>query len=193
MDYNVAFFMDAAILVLLALTVFLAFRLSLSLRTFKESRFEMEGLVNRLSSNIDKAEQAIGGMQNSTRKAGAELDEVISDAKRIRDELKLMSESGNSLASRLENIAVRNRELVDQIENAQSTPIKFNKDLPMVLKDDLEEELNRGFGAHEPDFLDEDVYDDDYEGPHEAGLQSQAERELYEALQTSKIRQRGRA
>ena len=192
MDYNIAFYMDAAILALLAATVFLAFRLSLSLRTFKESRFEMEGLVNRLSSNIDKAEQAIGGMQNSTRKAGAELDEVISDAKRIRDELKLMNESGNSLASRLENIAVRNREMVEQIENAPPAPIRYNKELAPIPKDDLEEELNRGFVLHDRDFLDEDNYDDDMEEPHEGGLQSQAERELYEALQTSKIRQRGR-
>lgn len=193
MTYNIAFFMDVAILVLLAATVFLAFRLSMSLRTFKESRFEMEGLVNRLSANIDKAEQAIGGMQNSTRKAGVELDEVISDAKRIRDELKLMNESGNSLASRLENIAVRNRELVDQIENAPPMPIKYNKALPQTPQDDLEEELNRGFGIHDRDFIGEEDYDDDHEEAHESGLQSQAERELYEALQTSKIRQRGRA
>ena len=47
MEFNLAFFMDAAILALLAATVFLAFRLSLSLRAFKESRFEMEGVINR--------------------------------------------------------------------------------------------------------------------------------------------------
>ncbi len=193
MAYNIAFFMDVAILALLAATVFLAFRLSLSLRTFKESRFEMEGLVNRLSANIDKAEQAIHGMQNTARKAGVELDEVISDAKKIRDELKLMNESGNSLASRLENIAVKNRELVEQIENAPAMPIKYNKVLPQTPHDDLEEELNRSFGIHDRDFADGEEFDDDYEEAHESGLQSQAERELYEALQTSKIRQRGRA
>jgi methyl-accepting chemotaxis protein len=131
MNFNIAFLIDVSILALLAATVFLAFRLSLSLRTFKESRFEMEGLVNRLSANIDKAERAIQGMQNTARKSGVELDEVISDAKRLRDELKVMSESGNSLASRLENLAMKNRELVDQIgatSLANAGPIEYNRE-----------------------------------------------------------------
>ena len=59
MTWNFALFMDVSILILLAATVFLAFRLTMSLRNFRESRFEMEGLVNRLTANIDKAERAI--------------------------------------------------------------------------------------------------------------------------------------
>jgi chromosome segregation ATPase len=196
MNFNIAFFMDVSILALLAATVFLAFRLSLSLRTFKESRFEMEGLVNRLSANIDKAERAIHGMQNTARKSGSELDEVISDAKRLRDELKVMNENGNNLASRLENIAIKNRELVEQIEKTpavNATPIKYNRELSPVVEDDLEEVLTCGFAIHDKDYDADEDFDDEFENEHESGLQSQAERELFEALQTSKIRQRGRA
>lgn len=192
MTYNFAFFMDIAILALLAATVFLAFRLSLSLRTFKESRFEMEGLVNRLSAHVDKAEKAIHGMQNSARKTGLELDEVISDAKRLRDELKIMNESGNSLATRLENIALRNRELADQIENApaaKAEPIRYNIELPRALQGDFEDDLDQEFAIRDRDLGTGDEFDED----DDSGLQSQAERELFEALQNSKIRQRGRA
>lgn len=192
MTYNFAFFMDIAILALLAATVFLAFRLSLSLRTFKESRFEMEGLVNRLSANIDQAEKAIHGMQNGAKKAGIELDEVISDAKRLRDELKIMNESGNSLATRLENIAVRNRELVDQIESSapqKAEPIRYNIELPRALQSEFEDDLDQEFAIRDRDLGIEDEFADD----DDVSLQSQAERELFEALQNSKIRQRGRA
>lgn len=192
MTYNFAFFMDIAILALLAATVFLAFRLSLSLRTFKESRFEMEGLVNRLSANIDKAEQAIHGMQNTARKAGLELDEIISDAKRLKDELKIMNESGNSLATRLENVALRNRELADKIENAPAVsaePIRYNIELPRALQGDFEDDLEQEFAIRDRDL----GIDDDFDDEDDTGLQSQAERELFEALQNSKIRQRGRA
>ncbi len=192
MTYNFAFFMDIAILALLAATVFLAFRLSLSLRTFKESRFEMEGLVNRLSANIDQAEKAIHGMQNGAKKAGIELDEVISDAKRLRDELKIMNESGNSLATRLENIAVRNRELVDQIESSapqKAEPIRYNIELPRALQGEFEDDLDQEFAIRDRDLGIEDEFADD----DDVSLQSQAERELFEALQNSKIRQRGRA
>ena len=192
MTYNFAFFMDIAILALLAATVFLAFRLSLSLRTFKESRFEMEGLVNRLSANIDQAEKAIHGMQNGAKKAGIELDEVISDAKRLRDELKIMNESGNGLATRLENIAVRNRELVDQIESSapqKAEPIRYNIELPRALQGEFEDDLDQEFAIRDRDLGIEDEFADD----DDVSLQSQAERELFEALQNSKIRQRGRA
>ena len=196
MEFNLAFFMDAAILALLAATVFLAFRLSLSLRTFKESRFEMEGVVNRLSANIDKAEQAIHGMQNAARKAGVELDEIISDAKRLKDELKIMDEGGNKLATRLENIALRNRELVDQLEAAQAQPIRINNELPRVLQNDFEDELEREFLIRDRD-RDQDL-EDEFDRQYgmdggDVGLQSHAERELFEALQSSKIRHRGRA
>jgi chromosome segregation ATPase len=192
MVYNFAFFMDISILALLAATVFLAFRLTMSLRTFKESRFEMEGLVNRLNANVDKAEKAIHGMQNTARKAGLELDEVISDAKKLKEELKLMSESGNNLATRLENIALRNRELVDQIENMpspKSEPIRYNIELPRALQGEFEDDLDAEFAIRDRDLGIEEEFDDD----GEPGLQSQAERELFEALQNSKIRQRGRA
>ncbi|HEU4837932.1 MAG TPA: DUF6468 domain-containing protein [Micavibrio sp.] len=194
MEFNLAFFMDAAILALLAATVFLAFRLSLSLRMFKESRSEMEGVVNRLSANIDKAEQAIHGMQNTARKAGIDLDEIISDAKRLKDELKIMDESGNKLATRLENIALRNRELVDELERAQAQPIRINNELPRVLHNDFEDELEQEFSIRDRDQDLEDEFDRQYgmDGG-DGGLQSQAERELFEALQSSKIRQRGRA
>lgn len=191
MEFNISFYMDIVILAFLAATVFLAFRLSLSLRTFKESRFEMEGLVNRLSANIDKAEKVIHGMQGTARKSGLELDEVISDAKRLRDELKIMNESGNNLATRLENIALRNRELVDQIESAPQgrvEPIRYNIELPRALQDEFEDDLDEEFAIRDRDLgTDENFGDDD------SGLQSQAERELFEALQNSKIRQRGRA
>lgn len=194
MAFNLAFFMDAAILALLAATVFLAFRLTLSLRTFKESRFEMEGLVNRLSANVDKAEQAIHGMQNTARKAGLELDEIISDAKKLKDELKIMNESGHSLATRLENLALRNRELVDEMERAAAQPIRINNELPRVLHNDFEAELEQEFSIRDRNQDLEDEFDRQYGlSDDDTGLQSQAERELFEALQSNKIRQRGRA
>lgn len=194
MEFNLAFFMDAAILALLAATVFLAFRLSLSLKAFKESRFEMEGLVNRLNMNVDKAEQAIHGMQNTARKTGLELDEIISDAKKLKDELKIMNESGHSLATRLENLALRNRELVDEMERAAAQPIRINKELPRVLQNDFEAELEQEFSIRDRNQDLEDEFDRQYGlTDDETGLQSQAERELFEALQSNKIRQRGRA
>lgn len=190
---NIAMVMDIAILVLLAATVWLAFRLNLGLKHFKDSRKEMEGLVTRLTSNIDKAERAIQGMQQAARTAGRDLDEVISDAKVLSDELKFMNEAGNNLATRLEKIAERNREASEKIEERITvTQVSSSSKSPQIKLDDSP----RGFAIHDRDFdaaLDdeddfdefEDLSDEDFGG---AGLQSQAERELFEALQKGKAR-----
>lgn len=196
MAFNMSFVMDVAILVLLAATVYFAFRLSLSLRNFKESRFEMEGLVNRLTANIDQAEKAIAGMQNAARKTGLELDEIIGDAKKLADELRIMNDSGNSLAGRLEALADRNRAMVEQMEQTRtlapaSDPIRYNKDLPRMLQTPIEDAPPRGFVIQDRDY--DDLQDDEFGDFADDGFQSQAERDLYEALQNSKTRPRGRA
>lgn len=201
MSFSISFMMDVAILILLAATVYFAFRLSLSLRNFKESRFEMEGLVNRLTANIDHAEKAIGGMQNSARKVGLELDEIIGDAKKLADELRIMNESGNSLAGRLEALADRNRAMVEQLESknlpamsGMAEPIRYNRELPRALQAPVEDTVPRGFVIHDRDYDHDpdELLDDEFGEAPDDGFQSQAERDLYEALQNSSARQRGR-
>jgi len=189
MTFNFALFMDISILVLLAATVFLAFRLTMSLKNFKESRKDMEGLVNRLTGNIDKAERAIQGMQNAARTAGKELDEIINEAKALSDELKFMSQSGDNLANRLEKLADRNRELVEKIEAgggvSRATSSRIGTE-ELNLKEVLG---GGGFSIKDREF---EEIDDDAEleaefaaqdSHSQGGFQSQAERELYEALQ----------
>lgn len=190
---NFSFAMDVGILFLLAATVFIAFRLNINLKHFRDSRSEMEGLVNRLTGNIDKAERAIQGMQNAARNTGKELDEIINDAKALSGELKFMNETGNNLANRLEKLAERNREFVDKIEAAgQVVPVSSpSRSQPIRI-----DEGPRGFAIHDRDFEaevdaedDEDfeLSDDDF-SMSGGGLQSQAERELFEALQKGKPR-----
>lgn len=178
--------MDFAILALLAATVFIGFKLMMSLRNLHEARSEMEGLLNRLTSNIDRAENAIGGLQNAAKNSGVSLQAIINDSKFLADELKFMNEAGNSLAGRLEKLAEKNRELVGQLESAGGMgvqEIRF-KTLPQQIKtqeqiemEEFERELalldaedGAGAGAHDTLMLDMPP------------LQSQAERELYEAL-----------
>lgn len=193
---NFALMMDISILVLLAATVFLAFRLTMSLRHFRQSRSEMEGLVNRLTANIDKAERAIGGMQNAARNAGKELDEIISDAKALSDELKFMNQTGDSLANRLEKLAERNRELVDKIEGAGglgALPSSYHEPISKPAPKSVSRPANTsaepsGFAIRDREYS-EGLEDDDLDFESEMGqLQSQAERELFEALQTNKDR-----
>lgn len=203
MPLSFGFFMDVAILVLLAGTVFFAFRLNLNLKHFKDSRSQMEGLVNRLAVNIERAEKAIAGLQVSARNSGADLDKKIKESKFLSDELKFMTEAGNNLATRLEKLADRNRELIEKIEAGGGLGIAPSSGgAPIVVRDvpretkpsnplrDLEEEP-LGFMIQDREFEEENEFDEldaldaELEGAT-SGLQSQAEREFFEALQKRK-------
>lgn len=177
--------MDGLILVLLGATVFYAARLSLQLKVFRESRGEMVKLIKELSSGIDKAERAIEGLRLSAREAGRDLQGLINDASALSDELQIMTQAGDSMASRLENLAEKNSRI--------AATAKKQKNDYAGRRDDDKGSLS-GFAIHDhefdsseaweqdediPSFLkdrDEDDYQDEKTG------QSKAEQELYEAM-----------
>lgn len=196
MSLSLGFLMDVGMLVLLAATVFLAFRLSVSLRDFRESRSDMEGLVNRIAVNISQAESAVTGMQNVARKTGLELDEIIDDAKKLADELRVMNDSGNNLADRLEKLAEKNRCLIEQMEQgaaAFQASARQHVAAARAQRPEREEKTQAprgGFAVRDRDFHenDEDLSDEALFGS--ADMPSKAERELLQALQGSKARRR---
>lgn len=206
MDFSIGFIVDVAVLVLLAMTAYLAFRLNGHLRNFRESRSDMEGLVNRLSANIERAEKAIAGLQVSARNSGADMDKKIKESKFLSDELNFMNEAGNNLATRLEKLAEANRALLGQIESAgglgpDSVPVPSRPASNQHMQSDIRvadiaprRAESAGFAIHDRDAMESDDADmDDLNfllggsGEEEAtALQSQAEREFFQALQRSR-------
>lgn len=197
---SLSFLLDIGILLFLAATVVIAFRLNMNLKHFRESRSEMEGLVNRLTANIERAEKAIAGMQIGARNSGADLDKRIKESKFLADELKFMNETGNSLAARLEKLADRNKELVEKIETSgglgpnpsafESTIVVKEQGRPAAKTSASAQDFSDddfGFAIQDKEFEDEDDLDDlDFELDEASGLQSQAEREFFQALQKRK-------
>lgn len=180
-----AAFMDVAILALLAATVFIGFKLMMSLRNLHEARSEMEGLLNRLTSNIDRAEDAIGGLQNAAKNSGVSLQSIINDSKFLCDELKFMNEAGNGLASRLEKLAEKNRELVAKMESVGGMgvqEIRFKThEQPLRTAEQIEiDEFERELALLDAE--DAGMSDDEMLHLDVPPLLSQAERELYEAF-----------
>lgn len=110
--------LDGLVLVFLAATIFVAWKLSDSINVFRKTRKDMEKLVTDLSRNVEKAELAITGLKSSTRDTGRDLQSVLAEARALSDELQLMTESGDNLASRLERLAERNRDIAERIERA---------------------------------------------------------------------------
>ena len=180
--------LDVLVLVFLAATMLVAWRLSESIKIFRRTRADMDKLVQDLSRNVEKAEMAITGLKASTKDSGRELQALVSEAKALSDELQLMTESGDNLASRLERLAERNRDIVERIERAggvsagvpaQHTPLpraREEKRVPtgpsFMIRDREVEQISP---AENP------IWDEDEDM---ADFQSRAERELLAALGT---------
>ena len=185
--------MDAMIICLLSGTIFFAARLSHHIKVFRESREEMESLLNSLSSQITIADQAIDGLRANARESGRDLQQVINEAKALSEELQIMSQSGDRLASRIEKLAgqpsaprmaVPSESEID--EHYSSAPA------PSSSANTNQEKPFSGFAIRDPEFeedlpahMDEQgLMPGDYETDVDEQLISQAEQDLYQALKS---------
>ncbi len=113
---QVSFAFDILITVLLGATIYFAVKLSRHLDTFRSNRSDMETLIRELSSQITRAQEGISVLDDLSTTRGDELRGLLGKAQGYIDELHVMTESGNSLAERLETMAVRNRELIEEMD-----------------------------------------------------------------------------
>lgn len=110
--------MDLLLLLFLAATMFIGWRLTKSINIFRKSRKELDKLVQDLSRQIERADGAVMGLKNTAREAGQGLQGLIGESRALSEELQLMTQSGDALAMRLERLAERNREIAERIERA---------------------------------------------------------------------------
>jgi hypothetical protein len=108
--------LDVVILVLLGLTIVYAARLSLQLRRLRDSKSDLDKVVRELVKNIDKAERAVQNLKDEAKSTGADLQRAIGNAVSLADELQLMTESGDRLATRLEKLVDGVKPLTSDIQ-----------------------------------------------------------------------------
>lgn len=178
--------MDIVIILLLGATIFYALRLSRHLDAFRSNRADMERLIRDLSSQITRAQEGITTLDDVAKESSDELRKLVDKAGGLSDELQIMVESGNSLAARLENLATRNREISDEM-NERAVNLVYPGGKPPVLTADRKPEPGittapprSMFAIRDPDFS-EEAEEEDIES-EEDGLLSKSERQLAAAL-----------
>ena len=172
-------FMDLIVLAALGGTIYYARRLSNSLGNFRKTRNEMKTLIAELSKNINEAQGAIEGLKATSNIDANNLDDVLHDSRRMSEELKLINESSDNIANRLEG-------LISQTSRAQNFDI-----------DDADEEFfvepqaaNEDDGPVDPPsfFIQDREFEEETD---DDGFISEAEKELLAALKTNTKRGRG--
>jgi seryl-tRNA synthetase len=172
--------MDFVVLAALAGTIFYAMRLTRSLENFKSSRNELKDLILQLSQNIDKAQDSIAALKKASNAGADDLENVLHDSRKMADELKMINEASNAMAGRLERLASDNR---------RASPVQDFEDYDD--EDEMEDEPPSNT-LKAPSFFiqDRDVDEDDPED--DKTFSSQAEKDLYNALQKNKKASGGR-
>lgn len=103
---------DFLMLCLLLATIVYAARLSLQLRKLRDSKSELDKTVRQLMGATDKAYAAMQGLRLSAQEQGQDLQDVIDKAVILRDELQVMTDSGERLSGRLETLLDKGRPMV---------------------------------------------------------------------------------
>lgn len=206
--------LDIIILVLLGATIFYAIRLSRHLDAFRSNRSDMERLIRELSSQITRAQEGVSALDEAARESGDELRALVAKGQGLSEELSLMTEAGNSLASRLEGLATRNRSLVDELgqnaahmvypgvrsSSSSSAPLAATKpswaeprETPSPMREPEAPAKNSLFTIRDPDFEDDDgnasgaAASAARDEDDRSGLETQAERDLANAMRRRKM------
>lgn len=88
---------------LLSVALFGGWILNKRLLLLRKERLEMEGLVQALNGALGRAESSVHILRATTKEAESALGERITKARALADELSIVTQTGERLASRLEN------------------------------------------------------------------------------------------
>jgi hypothetical protein len=176
-----ALVVNLVVMILLAGTIYFCWKLQDQLARFRNNRQEMDRLVRDLNAAVERAQSSIGNLRETAKTSGDDLQRIMNKATGLSDELQLMTESANNMATRLENASSRNRS-DDNLPSPRSVPKKEDS------------EPHFGFSIRDPEFdgsveRDDGVSspttpEDDWNGVEH--LQSRAEQDLFRALQKAK-------
>ncbi|MGQ0527230.1 MAG: DUF6468 domain-containing protein [Alphaproteobacteria bacterium] len=166
-------FMDLAIMLALAVTIFYAVRLSRHLNNFRTQRDAFMNLIFDLSRQIEGAQTAVNRLSNVGQKTGQDLQRAINEARGILSELEVVNQSAGALSQRLE----RQRDY-----SKTPKPVDFAAQAPLETM-----ERSATFFIQDRDFGggdDEDFTDE--EDSANTVFKSKAEKDLWRVLRRNK-------
>jgi Domain of unknown function (DUF6468) len=100
MDMSLA--IDSVVIVLLAATIFYAFRLERKLEGLRSAHTAFAGVVRDLNTAAARAEAGIQGLKLAAESSGEVLDERIKRARNAGDELGLVLQTAQRVVQRLD-------------------------------------------------------------------------------------------
>ena len=110
--------LDIVILVFLGATIVFVYRLTQGLADFSKHRQEFDSIIANLLASIDQADHAVRMLKKVSAEEANHLEISVAQAKALTEELKIITDSGESIAGRLEKLAETNRKIVQPGQGA---------------------------------------------------------------------------
>lgn len=123
----VSLLLDIVVLILLGATIFYVIRLTKGLEDFKKHRQEFDTVIANLLASIDQADHSVRTLKKVSAEEAAHLEQSISQAKALSEELGIICETGESMAGRLEKLAEKNRKIVQPSQGSLFSQKKRNE------------------------------------------------------------------
>ncbi|MDX1922774.1 MAG: DUF6468 domain-containing protein [Alphaproteobacteria bacterium] len=98
---NWSIVINAVFIVCMAVGIVVVWRLQKTLNGLNKSRLEMEKFVADFSGSIARAQKAINDLQQTARDVGEDVENHLSRAQGLRDELTFLVEAADKIATRL--------------------------------------------------------------------------------------------
>jgi hypothetical protein len=174
--------LDTLVLAALGATIFYVLRLSKVIGAFRGHRKDMEKLIAGLSRNIDDALRAVEGLKQSGETSGKNLQKIINESKSMADELQIINEVSDGMAKRLESLIMKGKSAPHEFEINET--FSFPASVSTDKVPDRKNPEKGGFFIQDRDYEGGEQVEEDFDMPEE--LQSQAERDLMDALRKNR-------
>lgn len=115
--------LELGLIVLLSATLFHAVRLERALGVLKRDRTELEGLVQGFNASTQQAEAGVERLRGAVDGAGRQIARQIESASALKDDLVFLTERGERLADRLDQLVRAGRPMVAELpRNVSALP-----------------------------------------------------------------------
>jgi hypothetical protein len=114
----VSLLLDVVILVFLGVTIVFVYRLTKGLEDFKKHRQEFDSTIANLLASIDQADHSVRMLKKVSAQEATNLEMSVAQAKALSEELRIITDSGEGMAKRLEKLAEINRKIVQPNQGA---------------------------------------------------------------------------
>lgn len=125
---NIDLLINLLVIILLIPAIIYVYKLDKNLTLMRQNQKALLKLIEALNEATNKAESSIPKLKSVTESSSNNLQEVVENAKELKDDLLFINERADNLADRLEDAIKTGRQIKDSPEIKENLASNSNKE-----------------------------------------------------------------